>query len=321
MILSDPNVSPEVKENIRFAVRADPTIAGIPYDPKNWSPRVPVSTVADVRRTLAQNEAIGTGTGRAQTQGLITAADEDAKADRDFSIETYDENLGRNVRKARSSLPGYPRTRIPQAQYPGGRMTPETVAAEGANNQRFIDENRPPPMPGSPVDAALPRPALASSEREKDAARSKRVQGFENAISKSELVLDTISKAKNNIGYTTTGIGGLTSVLPMTPARAFKGYLETIAANIGFGELQNMRFESETGAALGQIAVQELLSLQATIAKLDQLQSPTDVKDALSTVETRYKSGITKLRRAIAAEKRFLSTGRDVGEEDPLGLR
>jgi hypothetical protein len=267
-------------------------------------------------RGLEYNKRGGSGQAELEYAGPIAASKEHEAASRDF-VEVYDPVLQRNVRKPRSSLPGYPGgTRIPQAQYPGGRMTPETVAAEGANNQRFIDENRPPPMPGP-----SPTPALSPSEREKDAARSKRVQGFENAISKSELVLDTISKAKNNIGYTTTGIGGLTSVLPMTPARAFKGYLETIAANIGFGELQNMRFESETGAALGQIAVQELLSLQATIAKLDQLQSPTDVKDALNTVETRYKSGITKLKRAIAAEKRFLSTGRDVGEEDPLGLR
>ena len=83
--------------------------------------------------------------------------------------------------------------------------------------------------------------------------------------------------------------------------------LTTIKANLGFDRLQQMRDQSPTGGALGQVAVQELASLQATVASLDQLQSPTQLGTALDKIERHY----TNWRNAVnqAAKPQGGATG------------
>ena len=105
----------------------------------------------------------------------------------------------------------------------------------------------------------------------------------------ADTVLGTIKDAKDIVGWKTAGVGGIANVIPMTDARKLAGYVETIKANIGFDRLQQMREMSPTGGALGQVAVQELNFLQSTVAKLDQLQSPADVVEALDKIERHYK--------------------------------
>ena len=54
-----------------------------------------------------------------------------------------------------------------------------------------------------------------------------------------------------------------------TEARNLSKTIETVSATIGFDRLQRMRDESPTGGALGQVAVQELEALRATMGSLD----------------------------------------------------
>jgi hypothetical protein len=49
--------------------------------------------------------------------------------------------------------------------------------------------------------------------------------------------------------------------------------LQTIKANVGFDKLQEMRENSPTGGALGQVSNLELESLQSVLGSLDQYQS------------------------------------------------
>jgi hypothetical protein len=74
--------------------------------------------------------------------------------------------------------------------------------------------------------------------------------------------------------------------------------LTTIKANLGFDRLQQMRDASPTGGALGQVAVQELIALQSTIASLDQDQSPAQLKQALDKIETSYAKWRDTVRQA-----------------------
>lgn len=64
--------------------------------------------------------------------------------------------------------------------------------------------------------------------------------------------------------------------------------LETIRANLGFEELAKMREMSPTGGALGQVAVQELVYLQAALDNLDPGQSEEQLKRNLRAVQTHY---------------------------------
>lgn len=179
-------------------------------------------------------------------------------------------------------------------------MSPEQrdASARGWANVRIAQQNaaleaggsRPPPgyrwqpdgslsaIPGGPADIK------ATAAAQKDEARKN--LNIENAQS----VLQTISEAKNLVGYTTAGIGGYSAALPATEGRNLQAKLTTIKANLGFDRLQAMREASPTGGALGQVAVQELQSLQATVASLDQLQSPTQLKAALDKIERHYSN-------------------------------
>jgi len=74
--------------------------------------------------------------------------------------------------------------------------------------------------------------------------------------------------------------------------------LTTIKANLGFDRLQQMRDASPTGGALGQVAVQELIALQSTIASLDQDQSPTQLKEALDKIEFHYSNWRDTVRKS-----------------------
>jgi len=116
----------------------------------------------------------------------------------------------------------------------------------------------------------------------------KRDQKKAALLRQADSVLETIKDSKDLTGYSTAGIGGMANVLPMTEARKLAGNLTTIKANLGFDRLQQMRDMSPTGGALGQVAVQELASLQATVAALDQLQKPSDLKAALEKIEKHY---------------------------------
>ena len=116
----------------------------------------------------------------------------------------------------------------------------------------------------------------------------------------ADSVLDEIGQAKNLTGATTTGAGGLLRSIPMTDARKLDGHIQTIRANLGFDRLQLMREMSPTGGALGQVAVQELVALQSSVAMLDQLQKPADLRRALEKIEGHYNKWLDVIRRADA---------------------
>ena len=123
-------------------------------------------------------------------------------------------------------------------------------------------------------------------------------------------VLDTVREAKGLVGYTTAGVGGITANIPMTQGRDLSAKLQTIKANLGFDRLQQMREASPTGGALGQVAVQELQALQSTVASLDQMQSPQQLRNALGKIEQHYANWL----RTIEAKP----TGAFAGDLDAV---
>lgn len=102
--------------------------------------------------------------------------------------------------------------------------------------------------------------------------------------------LDAVKDAKTLAGFSTSGIGSVLAGVPGTDARDLQARLETIKANLGFDRLQQMRDMSPTGGALGSVAVQELMALQATVSSLDQAQSPAQLRQSLSRIEKHYSN-------------------------------
>jgi transcriptional regulator with XRE-family HTH domain len=143
------------------------------------------------------------------------------------------------------------------------------------------------------------RSAKEMREDEKRQDRlDKQAQSANAAIAGADRIIQEVGEAKEKVSGFTAGLGSYLSVLPLTDAKDLSKRLTTIKANLGFDRLQQMRDASPTGGALGQVAVQELIALQSTIASLDQDQSPAQLKQALDKIETSYARWRDTVRQA-----------------------
>ena len=167
-----------------------------------------------------------------------------------------------------------------------------------------------------PMQAPVERdPSMTREKKEVEAdvgratAAPMTISRLETEIGRRQTVVDDLLEAKNAVGWQTSGfIGKNTSNIPGSPAYNLQARLQSIKARIGFGELQKMRFESPTGGALGQVAVQELEQLQNSIASLDLGQGEGQLKSEMDKLEARYTSAMEKLQKAVDAEKEWLAS-------------
>lgn len=213
-----------------------------------------------------------------------------------------------------------PADRVQWAEYLAG-LTPEERNQRlvwDKNFQQVREVNQVPTLvtrtdSGAPAQAPLSTlpdtsGAAAEIERSKAVGRGtgeaqmglpQALARFNNQTAQTDLVMSEIDKALADNSVLTTGpIGKATGWIPGTPAADFQNRINTIKANVGFQQLQQMRYESPTGGALGQVAVQELQFLQAALGSLDTAQSPAQMAEMLQQVRQRYDS----FKKAAAAD-------------------
>jgi hypothetical protein len=134
--------------------------------------------------------------------------------------------------------------------------------------------------------------------KEKAAERTdKKDAAKQAALSHAGKVLGDVSAAATLVSGPTTGLVGKgASFIPGTDAYNLNQRLLTIKANLGFDRLQQMRDASPTGGALGQVAVQELQALQATIGSLELGQDKKELTNNLNKIEHHYSNWIRTTR-------------------------
>lgn len=110
-----------------------------------------------------------------------------------------------------------------------------------------------------------------------------------NVIAKLDDVIGRVD------GFSSGWTGKQLSNISGTDAYDLNADIETIKANFGFDRLQAMRDMSPTGGALGQVAVQELTALQASIANMDIGQSKDQLKKNLETAKKHYENWLETL--------------------------
>lgn len=126
----------------------------------------------------------------------------------------------------------------------------------------------------------------AAAEVSRETDEPQRIRRAQSTITRIERIGDTVDRALGQVSGLTTGIpGAVAANIPGTSSRDLVSNIETIKANLGFEQLQQMREASPTGGALGQVAVQELNALQATIANLDPKQSEDQLRTNLELVK------------------------------------
>jgi len=131
----------------------------------------------------------------------------------------------------------------------------------------------------APRNQAETQAAIAAAEPQRAAA----LAGEERRY---DLVSGLISKAADATSGWTTGFwGSKLAEIPGTPARDLQATVDTIKANIGSTQLQEMRNSSPTGAALGAVSDFENRMLQALLGNLENSQSPEQLKENLDLVQ------------------------------------
>jgi hypothetical protein len=137
-------------------------------------------------------------------------------------------------------------------------------------------------------------------ESKKQEAAKRKQDQFSNTAGIIDNVMTTLDTAVKQTGTFTAGTFGTPlSFLPGTAAKDLAANLETIKANLGFDRLQQMRDASPTGGALGQVAIQELVALQSTVASLDNQQSPSQLKKNLNKVKGHYEKWRATVKKAM----------------------
>lgn len=179
----------------------------------------------------------------------------------------------------------------------------------------------PPPQSMPDFEAAVTGAKKAAElDATKQASRGKVESAITALEQQSKLVTDNIDNAKATISPWSTGYGHMAfSSLPNTDARKLDNYLNTIKANVGFDKLQQMRDNSPTGGALGQVSEFENKLLQAVNGALDPLQRD-QLSANLDTIKELYPKVLAERKAAFAKDygQADLPTAADVFPSEDL---
>ena len=110
-----------------------------------------------------------------------------------------------------------------------------------------------------------------------------------NVIEAEKARFDTVSRVIENArtllqNETNAGWGGLLENLPESSQKALAEYLKTLKGNVGFAKLQEMRNNSPTGGALGNVSDTEIGLLQSVLGSLDQKNSAAMLLETFDTI-------------------------------------
>lgn len=113
-----------------------------------------------------------------------------------------------------------------------------------------------------------------------------------SASTKRDIVVQDLDRVLTSIGQNpalTTGVGAqLSGGIGGMPARDVQSLLNTVRANVGFEQLQQMRDSSPTGGALGQVTEKEQELLQSVLGSLDTSQSAEQLTANLKRLKNVY---------------------------------
>lgn len=127
---------------------------------------------------------------------------------------------------------------------------------------------------------------LAIDAPEKLQVEGQLVQTLDNQHKMVDQKVDQTIQQLDSVSFPTGVIGNLAAAVPGTPQYDLAQNLQTIKANVGFDTLQNMRQNSPTGGALGQISNMEEQLLQAVNGSLEQGQTKEQLKANLQSIKT-----------------------------------
>jgi hypothetical protein len=139
----------------------------------------------------------------------------------------------------------------------------------------------------------VPFPVSGAPRREAESAVSAYNQSKQNVLRKSDNVIGAVDRVLTSIadGKTDTGVGAALGFVPGTTWWNQRMNVETIRANLGFGELQSLRAAAANGASgLGQLTERELSRLEALSGNLSLASTKEQFVSVLNEIREFYAS-------------------------------
>lgn len=209
-------------------------------------------------------------------------------------------------------------------QLEGGRATPIEglggALGELGRQQRFGQER------GSLLAQQQLRPQIEAATTAARSGAQFRSAGAQNlptlkrTLDSRELKEDFLDEKINSVldrsnEWTTGFRGAVTASIPGTPAFDLRSDVNTILANAGFDQLQQMRDNSPTGGALGQVSERELELLQSAAQNLETSQSPVQFRRNLRDFQKQRRKSLEAIRKAYREDVNRFSPSREMAQE------
>lgn len=159
---------------------------------------------------------------------------------------------------------------------------------------------------------------IASKEKEEQKTQDITNKKQRSLINTIDGIIPEIDKALNlaDESFTTGFAGAQLGRVPGTAAFDLRSTVDTVQANLGFDKLQQMRDQSPTGGALGQVTERELALLQSTLANINPDQSQDQLLGNLEKVKTHYQNWKNTVVVDSLVGKENDQLGRKITKED-----
>jgi hypothetical protein len=259
------------------------------------------------------------------TEGAKAGATERARAAYDVGKDAWlpdPEHQGSFIPSTRlqtvQALGGDPRA-TPAATPPPGVPAATQKSASPAGGAAPANPAYSPPRAGVPAPISRPPGQLrtqspqeeelakkrAVAQAEREAGAPKAYSGLQAQAAATDIVLDHLNRAipliSGGLGGS-AGWNGLLKGVPQTKAKDLDALYQVIKANIGFDKLAEMRQNSPTGGALGQVSDTENKLLQAVLETLDQTQDPVQQRAALTLLRAELIKARDNRKQAYARQ-------------------
>ena len=250
---------------------------------KGTGPERMIQYIGDVRKRLLQNEDVPEWEITQANDYIEYLGKQKSYVDKDGNVITVSQSQISPLPTKKAGTPAPVVEETPRSAGAGrGFVNPPLIGATPSP----VTETKPAPTGTLPPGSGARITTTPAGAKTAEQAKAK----TQLQAKQAKNVTATVDEALGLVSGWTAGIGSLLASVPGSSAIDLEGALETIKANLGFDRLQQMRDASPTGGALGQVAVQELEALQATVASLKQGQSPEKLRSGLKKVKQHYEN-------------------------------
>lgn len=141
----------------------------------------------------------------------------------------------------------------------------------------------------------------ARANAKRQAGLPKSLKSFRNANANLQSLVDSIDDLLNdpNLSKGSGMSGAIMGRLPATKARDIKAKIDTIKSKTSLNALQELRDNSPTGGALGNMSDAEGKRLEDKVAALDTGQSDESFVDQLNKLKRETNSTMRRLREGF----------------------